>query len=110
MLMHWIQEHVEKEYLSSPHLLVIPFYEKDAEKQEILAFFQKLEGENVFSNVQLTPFISITEQKKLAAACEISRTPTLLFYSQGIEIGRFNRFPTQKNLQAALFSLQVSST
>ncbi len=107
MLTNWLQEHFKDQENFPFHVILIVFYETETEKCQAEAFFQKLYNENVLNNVRIAPFILTATHKKLASFYEISRTPTILFWYQGMEVGRFNRLPPSNQFQAVLQSLQT---
>lgn len=87
MLREWLKEQNRNE-MSVFSLLY--FYETEEERQEALALLEE-SGLSEENGVSLLPPVNIRRSPKLAASCEISRTPTFLFFLHEKEVGRVNR-------------------
>ncbi len=87
MLREWLKEQ-NRDEMSAFSLLY--FYETEDEKQEALTLLEK-SGLSKENGLSLLPPVNTHRYPKLAASCEISRTPTFLFFLHEKEVGRVNR-------------------
>ncbi len=101
MLHEWLQDQYNGQIPSG--LLLIGFVAEEAEKTALEALIQSA-GEAL----PAVRFIWIPQEKKLAAACEVSRTPTLLFTIDGMETARIYRPRSTGQIKAALAGVRVA--
>ena len=100
MLQDWLKNQLGGEI--PPGLLLVGFV-AEADEEAALKALIHAAGEAVPEIL----FIRVPQEKKLAAASEVSRTPTLLFTAGGRELARIYRPGSPEQLKAALAAVRA---
>ena len=100
MLQDWLKNQLGGEI--PPGLLLVGFV-AEADEEAALKTLICSAGDAV----PVPLFIWVSQEKKLAASAEISRTPTLVFIAGGRELARIYRPGSPEQLNAALAGVRA---